>query len=295
MKQKKNLRKVKANSRKQKKRLIKQKATRNNAHKLSSLAEMIDTISLAKNRTTIKTVKSSTLLWNCHSILLHISLSQFIVVTQLMSGVAVHWRELATTVKAESPLSKTDISQFSSFCVKDSSGRPLAPVSAVCCGGGTLFMFTKSCVKDINGGKFFLTQGIRNQWHFLAVFIMQQQSAVKVMSSSSIVTQSEIRHHHGYHRFHFQTARKHRASRAVPNQSLSSFQVKKLLVCQANTSTACVPVGKVASLDVDQMANSAYLQGPRMTHTFQIKSNWIEWILLISSIQTNRQKFRRWS
>ena len=42
-------------------------------------------------------------------------------------------------------LEKTDISQFKEFSMNDSSGRPLAPVSAVCTRYSTLYMFTKSC------------------------------------------------------------------------------------------------------------------------------------------------------
>ena len=42
-------------------------------------------------------------------------------------------------------LEKTGISRFKEFSMNDSSGRPLAPVSAVCTDYGTLYMFTKSC------------------------------------------------------------------------------------------------------------------------------------------------------
>ena len=47
--------------------------------------------------------------------------------------------------RISSSLAKTVISQFSEFSMKDSSGRPLAPVSAVCTECGTLYMLTKSC------------------------------------------------------------------------------------------------------------------------------------------------------
>ena len=58
-------------------------------------------------------------------------------------------------------LEKKVISQFSEISMNDSSGRPLAPVSAVCTRYGTLCMFTKSCGcgrqlafcdNEINGG-----------------------------------------------------------------------------------------------------------------------------------------------
>ena len=59
-------------------------------------------------------------------------------------------------------LPKSIISQFTDFCVRDSSGRQLTPVSAVCCYNGTVYMVRKSggfgnqlvlCDTDINNGK----------------------------------------------------------------------------------------------------------------------------------------------
>ncbi|KAK8842509.1 hypothetical protein M9Y10_026100 [Tritrichomonas musculus] len=59
-------------------------------------------------------------------------------------------------------LTKAEINDFTEFCVRDSNGLPLKPVSAVCCSRGTLYMFTKSggkgrqlvlCDREINDGK----------------------------------------------------------------------------------------------------------------------------------------------
>ncbi|KAK8837309.1 hypothetical protein M9Y10_036740 [Tritrichomonas musculus] len=59
-------------------------------------------------------------------------------------------------------LPKTGINQFTDFSIKDGRGRQFAPVSAVCCGGATLYMFSNSsginkqlvlCDCNINGGE----------------------------------------------------------------------------------------------------------------------------------------------
>lgn len=58
-------------------------------------------------------------------------------------------------------LPKTGINQFTEFSIKDGRGHQLSPISAVCCGGATLYMFSKSsgigkqlvlCDCYINGG-----------------------------------------------------------------------------------------------------------------------------------------------
>ena len=63
--------------------------------------------------------------------------------------------------RISSSLTKTEISQFTEFSIKDDSGRQLAPISAVCSQCGTLYMFSKIsgdgrqlvyCDKDIKGG-----------------------------------------------------------------------------------------------------------------------------------------------
>ena len=47
--------------------------------------------------------------------------------------------------RIKNSLTKTVTSQFSEISMNDSSSRQLAPVSAVCTIGDTLYMFTKSC------------------------------------------------------------------------------------------------------------------------------------------------------
>ena len=65
--------------------------------------------------------------------------------------------------RISSSLQQKNINQFTEFCIKDSNGNNLSPVSAVCCQCGTLYMLSKSdglgkkqlvlCDKGINNGK----------------------------------------------------------------------------------------------------------------------------------------------
>lgn len=48
-------------------------------------------------------------------------------------------------IRISTSFSKTGITQFSEFCIRDSSGNKLDPFSVVCCFNGTVYMFNKSC------------------------------------------------------------------------------------------------------------------------------------------------------